>query len=63
MRNRSLISISISMKRREATYSTSISDPFVNKDLWEQVEVFMRKSLEDEEMGWWSPDGAWPGAS
>ncbi|CAI7568918.1 unnamed protein product [Penicillium bialowiezense] len=34
----------------------------VNKDLWEQVEVFMRKSLEDEEMGWWSPDGAWPGA-
>ncbi|CAG7935262.1 unnamed protein product [Penicillium salamii] len=34
----------------------------VNKDLWEQVEVFMRKSLEDEDMGWWSPDGAWPGA-
>ncbi|KAJ5366377.1 hypothetical protein N7541_000318 [Penicillium brevicompactum] len=34
----------------------------VNKDLWEQVEVFMRKSLEDEEMGWWSVDGAWPGA-
>ncbi|KAJ5313474.1 uncharacterized protein N7443_000358 [Penicillium atrosanguineum] len=34
----------------------------VNKDLWEQVEVFMRKSLEDEEFGWWSPDGAWPGA-
>ncbi|CAG7923310.1 unnamed protein product [Penicillium olsonii] len=34
----------------------------VNKDLWEQVEVFMRKSLEDEEMKWWSPDGAWPGA-
>ncbi|KAJ6133981.1 hypothetical protein N7523_000303 [Penicillium sp. IBT 18751x] len=34
----------------------------VNKDLWEQVEVFMRKSLEDEDFGWWSPDGAWPGA-
>jgi DCN1-like protein 1/2 len=34
----------------------------VNKDLWNQVEVFMRKSHEDEEMGWWSPDGAWPGA-
>ncbi|KAJ5295697.1 hypothetical protein PENANT_c001G02100 [Penicillium antarcticum] len=34
----------------------------VNKDLWEQVEVFMRKSREDEEFGWWSPDGAWPGA-
>lgn len=34
----------------------------VNKDLWEQVEVFMQKSLEDEEMGWWDPEGAWPGA-
>jgi len=34
----------------------------VNKDLWEQVEVFMRKTHEDEELGWWSPDGAWPGA-
>ncbi|KAJ5558992.1 hypothetical protein N7461_002964 [Penicillium sp. DV-2018c] len=34
----------------------------VNKDLWEQVEVFMRKSLADEEMGFWDPEGAWPGA-
>lgn len=34
----------------------------VNKDLWEQVEVFMRKTREDEEFGWWSEDGAWPGA-
>lgn len=34
----------------------------VNKDLWEQVEVFMRKTLEDEDFAWWSPDGAWPGA-
>ncbi|CAL5873225.1 uncharacterized protein PFLUO_LOCUS7494 [Penicillium psychrofluorescens] len=34
----------------------------VNKDLWEQAEVFMRKTREDEEFGWWSPDGAWPGA-
>lgn len=34
----------------------------VNKDLWEQTEVFLRKSLEDESFGWWSPDGAWPGA-
>ncbi|RAH42202.1 defective in cullin neddylation 1 family protein [Aspergillus brunneoviolaceus CBS 621.78] len=33
----------------------------VNKDLWEQVEVFMRKTGEDEAMGWWSADGAWPG--
>jgi DCN1-like protein 1/2 len=34
----------------------------VNKDLWEQVEVFMRKTREDEAFGWWSVDGAWPGA-
>lgn len=34
----------------------------VSKDLWEQVEVFMRKTHEDEEFGWWSEDGAWPGA-
>ncbi|KAI9930479.1 Scaffold-type E3 ligase [Aspergillus wentii] len=34
----------------------------VNKDLWEQVEVFMRKTQEDEEFSWWSADGAWPGA-
>ncbi|RWQ94660.1 Cullin binding-domain-containing protein [Paecilomyces variotii] len=34
----------------------------VNKDLWEQVEVFMRKTTEDENFGWWSADGAWPGA-
>jgi DCN1-like protein 1/2 len=34
----------------------------VNRDLWEQVEVFMRKTLEDEDMRWWSPEGAWPGA-
>ncbi|RAL14810.1 defective in cullin neddylation 1 family protein, partial [Aspergillus homomorphus CBS 101889] len=33
----------------------------VNKDLWEQVEVFMRKTGEDEGLGWWSADGAWPG--
>lgn len=33
----------------------------VNKDLWEQAEVFMRKTLEDESCAWWSPDGAWPG--
>lgn len=36
----------------------------VNKDLWEQVEVFLAKTKEKggEEMGWWSEDGAWPGA-
>lgn len=34
----------------------------VNRDLWEQVEVFMRKTRENEAFSWWSPDGAWPGA-
>ncbi|KAL4955015.1 Cullin binding-domain-containing protein [Aspergillus filifer] len=34
----------------------------VNKDLWNQVEVFMRKSHDDENFSWWSEDGAWPGA-
>ncbi|KAJ5083519.1 Scaffold-type E3 ligase [Penicillium angulare] len=34
----------------------------INKDLWEQFEVFMRKSHEDESFGWWNPDAAWPGA-
>ncbi|KAL1995110.1 hypothetical protein VTN49DRAFT_1297 [Thermomyces lanuginosus] len=33
----------------------------VNKDLWEQTLEFMRKTHEDENFGWWSADGAWPG--
>ncbi|KAI4227113.1 MAG: hypothetical protein L6R36_002675 [Xanthoria steineri] len=33
----------------------------VSKDVWEQTAVFAGKSLEDETMGWWSEDGAWPG--
>lgn len=33
----------------------------MNKDLWEQTEVFMRKTREDEGFSWWSADGAWPG--
>ncbi|KAK2789219.1 Scaffold-type E3 ligase [Onygenales sp. PD_12] len=33
----------------------------VSKDLWEQTEVFMRKTQEDESLSWWSEDGAWPG--
>lgn len=28
--------------------------------MWEQTGVFVQKSLEDESMGWWSEDGAWP---
>lgn len=33
----------------------------VSKDMWDQTGVFALKSLEDESMGWWSEDGAWPG--
>ena len=33
----------------------------VSKDMWDQTGVLVEKSLEDEEMGWWSEDGAWPG--
>ena len=28
--------------------------------MWAQTSVFVKKSLEDESMGWWSEDGAWP---
>ncbi|KAI5293292.1 Scaffold-type E3 ligase [Ascosphaera atra] len=42
-------------------YTEKISRP-VNKDLWEQVEVFLEKAKEDESLGWHSEDGAWPGA-
>ena len=33
----------------------------MNKDMWDQTGIFVLKSLEDESMGWWSEDGAWPG--
>lgn len=33
----------------------------VSKDMWDQTGIFVLKSLEDEGMGWWSEDGAWPG--
>ncbi|KAF7716133.1 Uncharacterized protein PECH_005406 [Penicillium ucsense] len=33
----------------------------VSKDLWQQLELFVRKTKEDESFGWWSVDAAWPG--
>ena len=33
----------------------------VGKDMWDQTGIFVQKSIEDESMGWWSEDGAWPG--
>lgn len=29
--------------------------------MWDQTGIFVLKSLEDGDMGWWSEDGAWPG--
>lgn len=40
----------------EANWKKSIS-----KDMWDQTGAFIFKSLEDESMGWWSEDSAWPG--
>ncbi|KAL6721724.1 Scaffold-type E3 ligase [Lecanora helva] len=33
----------------------------ISKDTWDQTGNFVMKCLEDEGMGWWSEDGAWPG--
>ncbi|KAH7342800.1 Cullin binding-domain-containing protein [Rhexocercosporidium sp. MPI-PUGE-AT-0058] len=33
----------------------------VNKDMWNQTVLFFEKSLQDETLGFWSEDGAWPG--
>lgn len=33
----------------------------VNKDLWDQTLVFAQRTLDDESMGFWSEDAAWPG--
>ena len=29
--------------------------------MWDQLGIFVGKSLMDGGMGWWSEDGAWPG--
>jgi len=33
----------------------------VNKDMWNQTFEFFLKTMEDETLGFWSEDGAWPG--
>jgi DCN1-like protein 1/2 len=33
----------------------------VNKDMWNQTFEFFNKSMQDESLGFWSEDGAWPG--
>ncbi|KAL4862226.1 hypothetical protein BDV12DRAFT_203264 [Aspergillus spectabilis] len=42
-------------------YVTEKYKKSLSKDTWQQVEVFMRKTREDEQFGWWDEDGAWPG--
>jgi len=32
----------------------------VNRDMWNQVLEFANKTLEDETLGFWSEDAAWP---
>ncbi|KAK3986958.1 Cullin binding-domain-containing protein [Cladorrhinum sp. PSN332] len=41
-----------------------VNDKFtrtVSKDLWNQTLVFANKTLEDESLGFWDEDQAWPG--
>jgi DCN1-like protein 1/2 len=33
----------------------------VNKDMWNMTFEFFQKSIQDDEMSFWSEDGAWPG--
>lgn len=33
----------------------------VNRDMWNQTFEFMAKTLQDETLGFWNEDGAWPG--
>jgi DCN1-like protein 1/2 len=33
----------------------------VNKDMWNQTLEFALKSMEDETLGFWSEEAAWPG--
>lgn len=33
----------------------------VNRDMWNQTLEFAIKSLEDEDLSFWTEDGAWPG--
>jgi DCN1-like protein 1/2 len=52
-------------------YSISKADPegnvevewkrTVSKDLWSQTRLFAAKTMEDETLGFWSEDQAWPG--
>ncbi len=34
----------------------------VNRDMWDQLLVFAMKTIEMDDLSFWSEDGAWPGA-
>lgn len=42
------------------TFLTEKYQRSVNKDLWDQTLMFARKTVEDEQLGFWSEDSAWP---
>lgn len=47
-----------------ATWKNFLSEKWtrsVNRDMWNQTLEFALKSMEDEELTFWSEDGAWPG--
>ncbi|KAI9793105.1 MAG: Scaffold-type E3 ligase [Peltula sp. TS41687] len=33
----------------------------VNRDMWNMTYEFCKKTMEDESLGWWDENGAWPG--
>lgn len=33
----------------------------VSRDMWQQVQVFATKSVDDESLSFYSPEGSWPG--
>ncbi|KAI9891482.1 MAG: Scaffold-type E3 ligase [Vezdaea aestivalis] len=34
----------------------------INKDMWNMLLEFAKKTKEDEDFGWWDEGGAWPGS-
>lgn len=42
------------------TFVTEKWNKSVSKDMWNQLEVFARKTKEDETMSFWSEEASWP---
>jgi len=41
-------------------YLTAKWNKSISKDVWTQLEMFARKTFEDESMGWWNEEASWP---